>query len=119
MNAADTGRKGESLAAADYVSDGYSLVAKNYRTRFGEVDLILKKGVQWVFAEVKTRTGQSLAAPREWVNTRKQQKVMLAAQGYLQSKGLGEVMMRFDVVEVVLRADGSPTITRIENAFGA
>ena len=59
----DIGRKGEALAAKYYMRRGYLLLNHNYRTRMGELDLVLYKDGQLVFAEVKTRAGRMLDAP--------------------------------------------------------
>lgn len=119
MTAAETGRIGENAAAEDYIKDGYTVKAKNYRTRHGEVDIILFKNNIWVFCEVKTRAENSIATPREWVNTQKQRKLVLSSMGYLRYKKLGEIVMRFDVVEVTTAKDKVVKINRIENAFDA
>lgn len=112
-----SGAKGEELAAEHYVADGYHVLVRNYRTRLGEVDLILEKDGLLVFAEVKARGAGSIAAPREWVGPAKQRRVMAAAQQFLQEKDLGEPMLRFDVVELQYAADGSHRLTRLEDAF--
>lgn len=118
MTAAQKGAFGEKLAAAYYKKAGYKLLAANYRTRLGEVDLILQKSEVYIFAEVKTRGANSPARPAEWVDKGKQQRLILAAQKYLQENNLPEPFMRFDVVEVVFDAKGKPAITCLENAFG-
>ncbi len=114
---ADLGKQGEALALADYQKDGYQLVAANYRTRRGEVDVIVKKNGLLVFAEVKTRSGRPIAAPREWVNAEKQRKIRAATLAFLASRKLSDPPLRFDVVEVYFAADGSHSLNRIENAF--
>lgn len=111
------GSLGESMAAADYRRDGYEMVAANYRTRQGEVDLILKKGDLYVFAEVKTRSPGALAAPREAVTAHKRQRIVLAAQAFLAQHRLGDVPVRLDVVEVQAEESGRLTVRRLEDAF--
>lgn len=78
----DIGRKGEALAAKYYMRRGYLLLNHNYRTRMGELDLVLYKDGQLVFAEVKTRAGRMLDAPAAAVDARKQRRLILAAQYY-------------------------------------
>ena len=63
MNRADLGHMGEAVAAKYYIRQGYLLLNHNYRTRMGELDLILYKADTIVFAEVKTRTGAMLDRP--------------------------------------------------------
>ena len=74
------GRKGEALAAKYYMRRGYLLLNHNYRTRMGELDLVLYKDGQLVFAEVKTRAGRMLDVPAAAVDARKQRRLILAAQ---------------------------------------
>lgn len=117
MSRAQSGRAGEAAAQKHYQQDGYQTLCQNYATRQGEIDLILKKGDLLVFAEVKTRAADAIAAPREWVDARKQQRIILAAQGYLAQAGSQECFVRFDVVEVILQPGGHMDIRRIEDAF--
>lgn len=111
-----SGQQGEMWAKQHYEADGYRLLFQNYRTRQGEIDLVLQKENILVFAEVKTRGVAAIAAPREWVDTRKQKRIILAAQAYLAQYICSEACVRFDVVEVQINAS-SPKIHRIENAF--
>ena len=111
------GMMGENAAAEYYQGCGYTIVARNYRTRQGEIDLIIANNGLLVFAEVKARSEGSIAMPREWVDARKQQRIVLAAKAYLQKYELSEPLMRFDVVEVYFEKDGKTKINCIENAF--
>lgn len=111
------GALGESMAAADYRKDGYEMVAANYRTRQGEVDLIVRKEKLYVFAEVKTRSPGAIAAPRESVTRHKRQRILLAARMFLSERELGDVPVRLDVVEVLADGDGGFSVHRLENAF--
>lgn len=117
MSGAERGAAGERLAAAGYEADGYHILAMNYRTRQGEVDIVAEKDGLYVFAEVKARAQRSIAAPREWVDAHKQRRVILAAQAYLAQHELGDVFARFDVVEVIFDQQGAAVQNRIENAF--
>ena len=117
MNRKQIGTLGETLAAQDYKKDGYMLLSRNYRTRYGELDLILKKQGLLVFAEVKTRTAGALIMGREAVDPHKQYRFILAVKRYLQQFKFSEYDMRFDVVEVELQKNGRPVIQRIEDAF--
>ena len=122
MTRKEKGILGEKLAAEHYQADGYALLQTNYRTRMGEIDLVLQKGNMLVFAEVKARSNGALALPREWVDANKQRKLALAAMKYLENHGKGDLFARFDVVEVYLdgpEASDIPSINRIENAFDA
>ena len=106
MNRADLGHMGEAVAAKYYIRQGYLLLNHNYRTRMGELDLILYKADTIVFAEVKTRTSAQRAAPAEAVDYYKQNRLILAAQQYLQHSPYRDAAIRFDVVEVTPAARG-------------
>lgn len=95
------GARGEAVAAKYYQQKGYLLLNHNYRTRMGELDLILYKDGGIVFAEVKTRTNSRKAAPAEAVDARKQHRLIAAAQLYLQRSPYADAPARFDVVEVI------------------
>ena len=106
------GKKGEKQAEKHLKKLGYTLLYRNYKTPFGEADLVVKKGEEIVFVEVKTRTDDSYGAPAESVTRAKIAHYKKIAAYYIS--GLKEeVAVRFDVVEVY--ADGK--ITHIENAF--
>ena len=116
MNRADLGHMGEAVAAKYYIRQGYLLLNHNYRTRMGELDLILYKADTIVFAEVKTRTSAQRAAPAEAVDYYKQQKIIKTAQSYLLEHRLdGEIA--FDVIEVLLSGGKVLSVNHIENAF--
>ena len=112
----ELGRKGEAVAARYYRQRGYLLLGHNYRTRLGELDLILYKDGMVVFAEVKTRRSAGFARPAEAVDFRKQQRLIAAAKLYLQNSPYADAPARFDVVEVVPAAGGW-RVHCIENAF--
>ena len=114
--AQNLGKKGEKLAAQYYRRQGYEIKEMNFRTRQGEIDVIAQKGNMLVFSEVKTRSENTIAAPREFVTYAKQQKIILAAKAYLASRCDTESFVRFDVVEVVLNK-GHFELHCIENAF--
>jgi putative endonuclease len=95
---------------------GYTLVERNYRTRYGELDLILRHQDILVFVEVKLRRGVGFGEPLEAVTARKQATIRALAERYLSEREPGRVEIRFDVVGI-LAGDGAPRITHIENAF--
>ena len=101
MERGELGRRGEAAAAKYYMQNGYTLLDHNYRTRMGELDLVLLKGEQLVIAEVKTRTSDCFARPCESVDIFKQKRLILAARSYLQHSPYGDYPVRFDVVEVI------------------
>lgn len=106
-------------AAADYlVSRGMSIIKRNYCCRAGEIDIIARDGEYTVFVEVKTRKNANFGTAAEFVDRRKQERIIKTALYYL---GRDDVAMRFDVVEVYYRSEGDglqiDRINHIENAF--
>ena len=94
------GIRGEALAAAWYKAAGYEVVARNWRCQAGELDLVLRRGDELVFCEVKTRTSDRFGVPAEAVTEAKQQRMRVLAARFLADFGLrGRV--RFDVACVV------------------
>ena len=106
--------------AAEYMrKKRYSLVAAGYRSRFGEIDLIVKNRKFLVFVEVKTRKTGDFAAAREYVDRRKQDKLRITASMYLADNPT-KLQPRFDVIEIYAPqgADtANPVIEHMEDAF--
>lgn len=114
-----TGMLGETAAAKYYRKNGYEILAANYRTRQGELDLVVKKNNLIVVAEVKARSKNSIAQAKEFVTHQKQQRIILAAKSYLAANGLTESNIRFDVIEVNIDNNVIIDLNCIENAFDA
>lgn len=106
--------------AADYLRrKGYSLVAANYRCRFGEIDLIAQNRRYLVFVEVKLRKNADFAQAREFVDYRKQQRIRATASMYL-SRYPTSLQPRFDVIEIYAPQGMETkklTINHLEDAF--
>jgi len=99
--AIDIGAKGELLALAFLKQRGLQLIEKNFNCKPGEIDLIMQDDEYTVFVEVRYRKNSGYGSPLETVDSRKQRKLWLAAQTYLQQKGLSfHVACRFDVVAI-------------------
>ena len=116
--AAGLGQRGEEQAARYLRLRGYRILERNYRCRFGEIDLIARRGRYLVFVEVKQRHDARFAEAREFVTAQKQSRILAAAQQYL-AENESELQPRFDVVEVYGGESGRPRIVHLENAFGA
>lgn len=112
------GNSGEDLVAKYITAIGYIISARNYRTRYGEIDIIAENNDKILFIEVKTRNERAKVAPREFVNHTKQKKIFTTAQIYMQ-KNYISLQPRFDVAEVITKDNGERTLNYIENAFGA
>ena len=120
MDAAETGRKGEAVAARYYQQRGCLLLAHDDRTRMGEIDLILREpDGTLVFCEVKTRQPDSLTTPAEAVTPAKQRRILRTAQLYLQHTNQSDQPMRFDVAEVTPLDSGRWMVHIIKGAFTA
>ena len=110
------GKEGERIAELFLKNKGYKLVERNYRCAAGELDLIVLDQRVIVFVEVKTRTGRGYGTPLEAVEVRKQQKMIYAAQFFLNAKKLSQREARFDVVGISWPG-AQPLVEHIENAF--
>jgi len=99
------GRLGELAAYRHLRRLGYTVVARNFRTRDGrgEVDLVAWDGPELVFVEVKTRTRDEFGAPETAVDSNKRNQIRRAAQEYLRRSGRAPARVRFDTVSVMLR----------------
>ena len=106
------GRKGERLVESYLKKQGCKILKRNYRTPFGEADIIVQDGEEIAFVEVKTRTSDSYGQPSEAVGKDKQQRYRRIAECYWLQTGK-EPNARFDVAEVW--ADGR--IEYIKYAF--
>lgn len=95
------GAAGEAAAAAWYEARGYRVVARNWRCREGELDLVVARGPQLVFVEVKTRTTDRFGIPAEAVTALKQRRLRALAQLYLAGNGVRAGELRFDVVSIL------------------
>jgi putative endonuclease len=111
------GRRGEDLAHRYLQKRGYTVVARNFRTRSGsaELDLVAWDGSQIVFVEVKSRATEEFGAPDRAVDVEKQRKILRAAGEYLHRMDASWDIARFDVVNVVFAA--KPIIRHVEDAF--
>ncbi|MCP3938927.1 MAG: YraN family protein [Actinomycetia bacterium] len=108
----ELGRSGEERAAARYVAHGYEIVERNWRSRNGEIDLIVAGEGSLVICEVKTRSSNRFGTGAEAVDWRKQRKLRQLAAEYLTTLESFVPDVRFDVAWV------SPTGVRVyENAF--
>jgi len=115
-NRRSLGDRGEDLAAAHLKKQGYNILARNYRTPIGEIDLVARHQGALVIIEVKTRRSRKFGSPQEAVHPAKQERLRNLAEYYLQQQGLGEVALRFDVVGILWQA-GKPQVEVILGAF--
>jgi putative endonuclease len=115
------GDRGEQAAADFLLKKNYEILARQFRYRNGEIDIVAKTGGVMVFVEVKTadltRTGASaFGDPETWLDAKKQKFLRKSAEYYLWKNKIGEIDCRFDLIAVRLHADREE-INHIENAF--
>lgn len=112
------GLAGEDLACRELERRGYEILARRYRRRGGEVDIVAREGTTTVFVEVKTRDGLAFGAGGEAIGAFKRRRMTRVALDYLARHGLVERPCRFDVV--VIEVSGlTPQIEVYTNAFDA
>ena len=108
----ELGASGEDRAASWYEANGYTVVARNWRCRQGELDLVARRGRVVVFCEVKTRSSTAFGAPVEAVTRTKQARLRVLAARWLEDSDLVAREIRFDVASVL---DGQLEV--LEGAF--
>ena len=112
-----TGDRGEAEVAKYLRRKGYTLLASQWRCRFGELDLVAKS--KWgviCFVEVKLRSEGAIGLPREFVDGKKKERLRRAALAYLSQHEL-DAPARFDVAEVYQQQDQALRIEYLEGAF--
>lgn len=117
MNTKEIGNFGEDKACDFLEKQGMTVLKRNFYARCGEIDIIAKDGETIVFAEVKTRLSKEYGSPSEFVDYRKQEKIIQTALYYL---GNDDIDMRFDVIEVMYKLFGGVmTVTEINHIKSA
>ena len=109
------GRWGEKIAAEFLVQRGYKIIAQNFRTPYGEIDVIAQQGDTTIFIEVKTRTSNTMGLPEESITPRKRQHMISAAEYYAAESAIDH--WQIDVVSIEGRPGLKPKITCFENAI--
>ena len=118
MGTSTLGKWGEGLAAEYLRKKRYEIVAANYHTRFGEIDLIAVNKKTVVFVEVKLRKSDSFGRASEFVGASKQQKILTSAKLWL-AQNPTKLQPRFDIIEIYAPngVGESYTLNHLENAF--
>lgn len=114
-----SGDDAEHVARRFLESHGLATVGRNYRTRGGEIDLIMRDGEVIVFVEVRFRTSSSFMAPADSIDSRKRSRIIQASRHYLQGRRMmDKALCRFDVV-LISGPGREQEIEWIKDAFGA
>lgn len=112
----EIGDRGEDIAVKYLKKRKYKVLARNYLTKYGEVDIIAKDPDAVAFIEVKSRKEGARVNPLYSVNQRKQMQICKAAQDYITKKRIRGKMFRFDVITVIFK-EPEPEIELIKDAF--
>jgi putative endonuclease len=110
------GKTGEDLAVGELERRGYAIVARRYRLRRGEIDIIARDGRTLVFVEVKTRMRLTFGGAAEAVTALKRRRVKRLARAYIMRHRLADCPCRFDVVAIHLDS-GEPVVEVFQGAF--
>ncbi len=114
------GTLGEDITASYLESSGFNIVARNYHSRYGEIDIIAVNSEFVIFTEVKTRNDRSVERPAAAVTPAKQRKIIKTSLIFLAEHEY-DLQPRFDVSEVILdgRTNALISLNYIKNAFDA
>ena len=112
------GVTGEDSAVRHLERAGYAILDRNFKTRFGEVDIVARDGQTTVFVEVKRREADGHGRAAEFVSPAKMRKVVNAARIYAARYGLSERPLRFDVIAIDV-IGGNEQLLHHKGAFDA
>ena len=110
------GKRGEGIAISYLKSLKYKIIERNYKCKFGEIDIIAKDKKILTFIEVKTRSSLDYGHPFHGIKKRKQHQISKVALNYINKKNLNNTEARFDVVAIRISPEGE-TVELIKNAF--
>jgi putative endonuclease len=119
MDRISLGKSGEDRACRELERRGYAVLARGYRTRYGEIDIIARDGPTIVFVEVKARTHDEFGGGAAAVTLHKQTRLTAIAEDYLARRRLHAVPCRFDVVAIGFDREGRMVVEVYQNAFDA
>jgi putative endonuclease len=111
----ELGRKGEELAAAFLIENGYAILERNYRFKKAELDIIARKEKLLAVVEVKLRSANAIENPKDAITAKKIKSMVAATDQYIGVHGL-DVEVRFDVMAIIKNGE-QYELEHIENAF--
>ena len=111
------GRKGERAACRFLLRLHFDILARRFRGRWGEIDVVAYDDDTLVFVEVKTRSSREFGEPWEFVGREKQQRFRSAAEEFIVRHDLGRYAYRFDIVSVIAPETVREEISLFRNAF--
>lgn len=113
----ELGRKGEALAAELLEANGWRILARNFRFRRKEIDLIARRDGIVAFVEVKARAGPAFGHPLEAVTWAKRREIETAARAWVARYGRPADVYRFDTVAVLFGEGEPPRLLHVEDAW--
>ncbi len=115
MKKAELARIGEDIAVKHLIDKGYSILERNFRTRFGEIDIIAEKSGNVIFVEVKSRTEGTGFIPSEAINSRKRRQLVRLSGCYISQRGAKYDDFRIDLIGLVFKAGRLLGVEHLEN----
>jgi putative endonuclease len=113
----ELGKWGEVQAAKFLVENEYVILARNYRTRYGEIDLVAENNWGIIFIEVKTRSSTTFGMPETAITSKKRDSILKSALAYLQKHPEYDCDWRIDVIAIQCCNSKQTHITHFENAI--
>jgi putative endonuclease len=112
------GKRGEDIATEYLLKKGFTILTRNFSTRYGELDIIAKKDNKISFVEVKTRSSTAYGQPYEAITPRKVHHLKYACELYLLKNKIKDCKLSLDGISILLNLDGSVReIRHLENIF--
>jgi len=106
MDSISVGKSGENIAQEYLEKKGYNVIDRNYRTKYGEIDLIVKKDGILIFVEVRSKTGEQFGTPEDTINRIKVRKIQRNAIAYAARKKW-QGQYKIDAICIILNQDNS------------
>lgn len=117
MDRLGIGARGEQIATDFLKRNGYDIVARNFRTRYGEIDIVAKEKSTIVFVEVKTRSTVHFGTPEEAITRDKQGKLRLMVEYFLSKSNAPHENYRIDSIGIIME-DGKAKLKHMKNVVG-
>lgn len=111
------GLRGEALAVDYLKNKNYVIIEQNWRCRLGEIDIVVRDESVLVFCEVKTRRAESTQVARVNITESKREKMITAAQYYLNEHDLDDAIWRIDAIGIAIPRDGRAIIDHVEDVL--
>jgi len=116
MNPQELGLRGENIAKAHLIDDGYTILEERWRYNKAELDIICSKDKALIFIEVKTRTSKYFGPPEDFVTEKKKKLMSMAASAYMQ-KVNHDWEIRFDIISITIGSDQDFQLDHFQDAF--